>query len=426
MKSAQNSIQKIKRKQALIFYLRDLKQKILKRASVLFITTQLPYPPKSGGTIKSWNYVKFLSQNHVLSIASLLKDDDKKHVVDFCKALKLEHFEQEEIEIQRTAFNLLKSYFVSPCLNVFRNYSKNFQSKINSLAKKADVILVDHYEVFQYVSPNFKGKIVMHTHNAEFMLWQRMSELTTNPIKKLILKVEATRVKSYEAAIFEKSDLIYSTPSDIELYKKHGLNTSKHALTYHLGNDSLLTLPDLKFSSTEKSLTFIGTLSWEPNIDGICWFIDQCWSSIEQVHPDVKLYILGSKPNERILKSANNDPNIVFTGFVQDLDTYLQKTRVYIAPLRFGSGMKVKVLEGLYRGTPTVTTSVGAEGLDLVNGSNCVIADSPQDFIAGCLTLFENEALWNNFRDKTRVLAAKKYTWNALFTTMEKNLQKIL
>ena len=111
---------------------------------------------------------------------------------------------------------------------------------------------------------------------------------------------------------------------------------------------------------------------------------------------------------------------------MQDLDTYLQKTRVYIAPLRFGSGMKVKVLEGLYRGTPTVTTSVGAEWLDLVNGSNCVIADSPQDFVAGCLTLFENEALWNNFRDKTRVLAAKKYTWNALFTTMEKNLQKIL
>ncbi len=398
----------------------------MKSTSVLFITTQLPYPPKSGGTIKSWNYVQFLSKNYALSVASLLKDDDEKHVADFRKALKLEHFEQGKIDIQRTAFNLLKSYFVSPCLNVFRNYSKNFQSKINSLAEKADVILVDHYEVFQYVPPNFKGKIVMHTHNAEFMLWQRMSELTKYPIKKLILKLEAIRVKQYEAAIFGKSDLIYSTPSDIDLYEKSGLPINKHAVTYHLGNDTLLKLPDLKFTSTEKALTFIGTLSWEPNIDGICWFIDNCWSKIQQTHSGVKLYILGSKANERILKSANNDPNIVFTGFVQDLDTYLQKTRVYIAPLRFGSGMKVKVLEGLYRGTPTVTTAVGAEGLDLVNNKNSFIADNTNDFVACCLTLLENETLWNTFRDKTRALAAEKYTWESLFSRMEKSLQKIL
>lgn len=376
--------------------------------------------------MKSWNYVQFLSKNYTLSVASLLKGDDENHVEDFQKAINLKQFKSEKIDVERTPLNLIKSYFSSPCLNVFRNHSNSFQEKVLPLLHNVDLILVDHYEVFQYVPSNFKGKVIMHTHNAEFMLWQRMSELTKNPVKKLILKLEGARVKKYEKEIFEQSDLIYSTPSDIQLYHKSGFQTKKHAVTYHLGNDTLLTLPDIEFSKTEKALTFIGTLSWEPNIDGICWFIDNCWSQIQQAHPEVKLYILGSNPNERILKSAKNNPNIIFTGFVQDLDTYLQKTRVYIAPLRFGSGMKVKVLEGLYRGTPTVTTSVGAEGLELINGENSIIADNPKSFIDGCLTLLENEKLWNSFRDKTRKLAAEEYTWHALFAKMERSMQKII
>lgn len=398
----------------------------MKKLKILFLTTQLPFPPKSGGTVKSWNYVNYLSKTHNLSIASLLKDDDAKHEADFKKQLSLDSYISERIAISRSPINLVKSYLFAVCLNVFRNYSINFENKVAELGVDFDVIIADHYEIFQYLPKGFKGKVVMHTHNAEFMLWQRMSELTANPIKKAILKLEANRVKKYERKIFENSDLIYSTPSDIELYNKYDLPTQKHAVTYHLGNDNLLELPDLKFEETEKAITFIGTLSWEPNIDGICWFIDNCWKNIQQKHPDCKLYILGSKADQRIKNSAKNDSQIIFTGFVKNLDEYLQKTRVYIAPLRFGSGMKVKVLEGLYRGNPTVTTSVGAEGLKLINGENIIIADEPSTFIAGCINLLENETKWNEFRDKVRVLAAEEYTWEALFSRMEVDLQGLM
>jgi glycosyltransferase involved in cell wall biosynthesis len=398
----------------------------LKSTRILFITTQLPYPPKSGGTIKSWNYVQFLSQHYTLSIASLLKDDDEDHIESFQKAIHLENFESEKVQVERTPLNLLKSYFLSPCLNVLRNYSNKFKSKLIPLLEKADLVIVDHYEVFQYVPSDFTGKVIMHTHNAEFMLWQRMSELTNNPLKKLVLKVEAIRVKKYEKQLFSASDLVYSTPSDINLYRQHSFQVSKHETTYHLGNDTMLKLPNLEFQNTQKAITFIGTLSWEPNIDGICWFIENCWNSIQRKHPECTLYILGKNPDERILKSANNDSKIVFTGFVKNLDTYLQKTRVYIAPLRFGSGMKVKVLEGLYRGNPCVTTTVGAEGLELVNGENIVIADNPSTFAEGCLELLENEEKWEKFRNNIRKLAAEKYTWKALFAKMDEKLKELL
>ncbi|MBL4710265.1 MAG: glycosyltransferase [Flavobacteriales bacterium] len=393
---------------------------------VLFITTQLPFPPKSGGTVKSWNYVKFLSEQYKLSVATLLKDEDLNYEKDFLKALSIDQYLSEQVSIKRSPINLLKSYISAPSLNVFRNASTRFQNKIQAVSKECNVLIIDHYEVFQYVPKEFNGKVIMHTHNAEFMLWQRMSELSNNPIQRLVLKLEANRVKRYEKTIFENSDLVYSTPSDIELYHKHGFNTSKHQSTFHLGNDTLLELPDLEFNETEKAITFIGTLSWEPNIDGIVWFLEHIWPSILTRHSDCKLYILGSSPDDRIKKAAKHYSQVIFTGFVDKLEDYLKKTRVYIAPLRFGSGMKVKVLEGLYRGTPSVTTSVGAEGLAIRNEQEVMIADGPEKFAKHCLTLLEDETLWAKLRDNSRKLAAKKYRWSDLFQQMDLSFKKLM
>lgn len=393
---------------------------------ILLLTHQLPYPPKSGGTVKSWNYVSFLAKKYALSVGCLLKDDDEKHLEDFQRNIQLEALYTKALKVKRSPINLAKSYLFSSSLNVFRNYSSEFKRQIAEVAAAFPVLIVDHYEMFQYVPKSFSGKVIMHTHNAEFMLWQRMSELTNNPVKKLILKLEANRVKKYEKATFSRSDLIYSTPSDIELYENHGFDTAKHKVTYHLGNDSLLKLPQLEFERTEKAITFIGTLSWEPNIDGLVWFLTHCWKTIKKQEPDCKLYILGSKPDNRITDAANGDSQIIFTGFVKNLEDYLRITRVYIAPLRFGSGMKVKVLEGLYRGTPTVSTSVGAEGLAVESGKEIMIADTAELFANHCLELLKNNDLWNGLRDNSRKVAAEKYCWSPLFKMMDEELQKQL
>ena len=390
---------------------------------ILFVSTQLPYPPTSGGTVKSWNYINFLAKKYSVSCVCFLKNEDKKHQQQFQEAISLAHFYAEPISIQRSPINLLKSYLSAPCLNVFRNQSSSFKNAVQDLALQHDIIIIDHYEMFQYVPANFSGKVIMHTHNAEFMLWQRMSELTSNPIKKIVLAIEAARVKKYEQHTFQKADLIYSTPSDIELYKNHGFKVNKHHETFHLGNESLLELPDLKFEATEKAITFMGTMSWEPNIDGIVWFIEEVWPSIKAQERDCKLYLLGKAPDERIIKAANEDNNVIFPGFVKDLDTYLKKTRVYIAPLRFGSGMKVKVLEGLYRGNPTVSTSVGAEGLLVKSGEHLIIADDAQAFAKACLALINQQKTWENISKNSRKLAAEEYRWEPLFERMDEALK---
>lgn len=396
------------------------------KPSILFISTQLPFPPKSGGTMKSWRYVKDLSKRYRLSVACLLKDEDEEFLQEFEQSIDMQSLIREKLQIRRSPINLLRSYLGFPCLNVFRNYSSTFEQKIHSVVEKFDAIIVDHYEMFQYVPEHYKGKVIMHTHNAEFMLWQRMGELSNNPVIKFLLKLEAKRVKHYEEKIFKQSDLVYSTLSDIELYNTNGFKTDKHKFTYHLGNDELLQLPPLAFKETEGALSFMGTLSWEPNIDGLLWFIKNVWPKIIEKKPECSFYIMGKKGDKRIQEAAKPFKNIIFTGFVKEVENYLKKTTVYIAPLRFGSGMKVKVLEGLYRGVPMVSTSVGAEGLALEDGKHILIADEAHAFAQACLRLLEDQLLWEKLSDNSRAVAREKYQWKPLFEQMDVELKKVL
>lgn len=397
----------------------------MSRKSILFISTQLPFPPKSGGTIKSWNYLNNLVEKYEVGLACLLKDHDADYLEDFKKKLTLKHFVNQALVVGRNPLNLLRSYLGFPCLNVYRNYSASFKKKVASIADQYDAILVDHYEVFQYVPSNYRGKVILHTHNAEFELWQRMAELTHNPLMKLAVQLESKRVLRYERKIIQRADLSYATPSDIESYQKQGISTEKIHVTYHLGNDDLLNLEAMAFEKTEESLLFMGTLSWEPNIDGILWFIEEVYPLIQKKQPTVQLYVLGKAGDDRLEKASKNRKGIQLCGFVEDLDSYLKKSRVFIAPLRFGSGMKVKVLEGMYRGIPIVTTEVGAEGMEVKAGEDLLIAKDAREFAEKCLQLLEDPILWNTLSVQSRKKAAELYTWQPLFLQMNLALDKV-
>jgi glycosyltransferase involved in cell wall biosynthesis len=134
---------------------------------------------------------------------------------------------------------------------------------------------------------------------------------------------------------------------------------------------------------------------------------------------------MGKDPDPRILQLAKNDPQVVLTGFIKELDTYLKKTRVFIVPLRFGSGMKVKVLEGLYRGVPMVSTSVGAEGLEVRSGEELLIADQGGDFAQACLELLDDSKLWGKLSVNSRKLAAEKYRWSDLLQQMQAEIKAL-
>jgi len=392
--------------------------------NILFLTTQLPYPPVSGGVIKTWNLVRHWSKSG-LKLICALKPGEEQHLEEFLAQVpEIEHF-MIPFEKKRTPLNLLKSYLSAPTLNVYRNFHPELKQKADEWSQKCDAIFIDHYEMGQYVPKDFKGKVILHQHNAEYVMWERLAEIEKNPIKKALIQLESNRIKKAEKAYSDRSSLVFAAPNDIEELASIGVSRDKMEPTYHLGEDFLLDSRDIQFEETEKCLLFVGTLTWEANIDGLLWFLDQVYPKVLEAHPDLKFYIVGKNPDPRLIAKAEKFPSIELTGFVQELEPYFQKARAFVIPLRFGSGIKVKLLNAMYRGIPVVTTPIGTEGLDVKSGKDLFCTSEIEGQVNGIDTLLTDQSTWTNLRDNSRSIA-KNYTWKKLLSDHDKKIESLL
>lgn len=392
---------------------------------VLFLTTQLPFPPHSGGTIKSFRLAEYLARHLDLTVLCIRKAGDEQHLETFRNTLKTAHVFGVALEKKRSFKELVRSYLFRKTINEWRSYSRHMQTLVDTHITGCSLVIIDHYEMFQYLPADYRGKTVLHTHNAEHRLWERFAALHKNPFTKLAVKTEAWRIRQVEHKACERADLVFAAPDDIRalLAVSGNLDRKKFTTTYHLGNDSLLLLPDLDFGRTKKAILFFGTLGWEANLDGLMWFIKNVWPLLLQQEPGITFYIIGNDPPKTLRKLARSYERIVFTGFVEDLDTYFSTCRVFVNPVRFGSGIKVKMLDAMYRGIPTVSSETGIESLDLQHRREVLVARSPEEWCSAIRELLGNKPLWDQLRMASRAKAARKYRWKDL---LEDHLSRIL
>ena len=394
---------------------------------ILFLTTQLPYPPVSGGVIKSWRLVEHWAKSDEfdLKLIHFLKGQDAQFVQEFHdKVGDIQSF-TKPLDRPRSAQTLVTSYLTAPTLNVYRNADREVKKKVEEWAEDSDVIFIDHYEMAQYIPKNTRAKVVLHEHNAEFVMWERLAELETNPLKKQAISMEARRIRKAELNYARKADLVWAAPNDIDELVRIGVDRSKCQVTFHLGEDFMLDWPELSFDQTEKALLFIGTLTWEANVDGLLWFFDHIWPALIAAHPDLKFYIVGKNPDPRIAEKTRDEAAVIITGFVEDLEPYYTRSRVFVIPLRFGSGIKVKLLNAFYRGIPSVTTPIGVEGLNVTSGEELYSSQDPKVQIEAILDLLENKTTWNKMRLKSRA-KGREYTWDKLLSEHDQSLRTLL
>lgn len=389
---------------------------------LLFITPELPYPAQSGGKVKSLKLLHALAERYDVCLACPLKMEDPDHVDAFHGVSPCAEHIHERVDIPRTPRNLLASYGRGVPLNVQRTYSQSLADEIAARAGDYDLIVLDHYEVFRYLPESFSGVVIYHAHNAYFKMWQRYAQLPGNPVMRAAAWLESVRVRRYEARVARSVDLTFAAPNDAAELVAASVDADTIRNTYHLGDDSQLERPDLRFDESAKKLMYVGFLGWEPNSQGLIWFIENVWPHVRQAHPDVTFDIVGKNASEELSALVDAHPGIKLLGFVPDLQDVYSSSRVSVAPLLFGSGMKVKVLDALAAGLPTVTTSVGAEGIAIEPDTHLLVADEPEEMAQQILRLLTDETLWECLQKNSRKLVAAKYTWKALFDAMHADI----
>ena len=132
--------------------------------------------------------------------------------------------------------------------------------------------------------------------------------------------------------------------------------------------------------SDKPELFHIGSMDWLPNTEGVEWFLDEVWPSILQEFPEITFTIAGRKIPTGI--SQRKDPNVIVVGEVESANAFMLSKDIMIVPILAGSGIRVKIIEGMALGKVIITTTIGAEGLDVEDGKNILIADTPEEFVA--------------------------------------------
>jgi glycosyltransferase involved in cell wall biosynthesis len=375
--------------------------------------------------MKSWNMLKFFTKHYDVSLVSPIKYGISE-LENFDNNIDLNAFYTDAVEVPRTGLNLAKSYLKCIPLNVYRSYSKELKRRVEEIIDEFDVIVLDHYESFQYLPNNFKGKVVLHTHNATYLMWQRYAQSGENFAFRTACAMEASRVKKYEAKAVARADQVFASPNDIDNLVAIGGLRAKFRETFHLGDDSQLALPELEFAQTGETLLYVGTLSWEANVDGLLWFMDKVWPAVKGRFPNIRFKIAGGNPDPRIVEMARGLDGVELLGFVDDLEPLFQEARLFMSPLLFGSGIKVKVLNAMCRGIPTITTPVGAEGLDVVDGEHLSISETPEQMIEAICNLMVDQAKWEKLRDQSRALVEARYTWSRVLGYMMDEMDSLI
>ncbi len=393
---------------------------------LLFLTSELPFPPQSGGKVKTLKMIQALANKYEVTLVCPLKGEDRSHLKAFHAISPCVNHIHASLDVPRSARSLAASYARGWPLNVHRSHHPLLAAQTKEIADQFDMIMMDHYEVFTYVPRSYTGLTVYHAHNAYYKMWARYASLPGNPAVRAAAWLESRRVRRCESLVARQADLVFAAPNDANELVASGVASDSIRDTYHLGDDRQLDLPELRFSETYKKLMYVGFLGWEPNAQGLLWFIDTVWPRLVLQHPDLKFDIVGKAAGQQLQAAVAAHPGIRLRGFVDDLQVVYRESRVSVAPLLFGSGMKVKVLDSMARGMPTVTTPVGAEGIDVENGRHLMIAKDAAAMANNILALVDDPALWRRLCTESRSLVRDRYTWRQLFDNMQRELRLAL
>jgi glycosyltransferase involved in cell wall biosynthesis len=276
--------------------------------------------------------------------------------------------------------------------------------------------------------------LVFDAHNAVWTIVRRMSQ-TAPRLLRPILQLEARRIKHYEGWMVRSFDqtLAVSEPDRLTLLEAsqavgtrsnngRGIQPGRRAPRISVVPIAVDTtqLERIPRPAGSTNILTMGTLHYPPNADGIRWFLTEVYPRILEAVPQATLTIVGRNPPEDFFKLARRFSDTVeVTGHVPDLEPYLKRAAVFVVPVRSGGGMRVRILEGFARAMPTITTSVGLEGIDAVPGADILVADNPDEFASHVVDVIRDPELQKSLAANGRRLVESRYDWRVALRALD-------
>jgi GT2 family glycosyltransferase/glycosyltransferase involved in cell wall biosynthesis len=233
------------------------------------------------------------------------------------------------------------------------------------------------------------ARIIFHNVDLHYNRALREAEISGSRQKKIF----AAKTKNEELQVMAEADcIIVHTPEEKELIGKY-LPTDNIVVFPYICD----VVPTKSSYETRYDIMFLGGFSHTPNVDAAIKMVKQIWPILQSRLPEsARLMIVGAAPTEEVLELRSD--RVIVTGKVSDLRPYFDSARVFCAPLRFGAGIKGKVIQTLAHGLPAVLSPIAAEGIGIINDRHVLIADEPQEFAASILKIYKDKIFWSSLQ----------------------------
>jgi len=389
---------------------------------ILQICNKPPYPPHDGGSIAMYNltrsFDKLGQEVTVLTMTTPKHQLTEQQKAEFMKITRLYFvFVNTSLRVWR----LLANFFFSdePYIAV-RFISEEFRNKLIDILKSDDfdVVQLEGLYLTPYISTirKYSGAMIIYrAHNVEHEIWDRIAKTEKNLVKKIYFGSLSRRIKHFESAAINQYDLLVPiTKRDYEQLNRMG--NTRPALVCPSGFEQELIGRQIS-ANWNYSLFFLGSLDWIPNQEGILWFISKVFTGLHNLHPELVLYIAGRNAPKWFSQKINL-PGISFCGEVPNAQEFILSKGIMVAPYFSGSGMRVKIIESMALGKPVITTTIGAEGLDVKHEENIIIANSAEEYCLQVEKLLKYPDFYMTIGSNAQALIHQHYNCMELATVL--------
>jgi polysaccharide biosynthesis protein PslH len=379
------------------------------KARVLFLAPEAPYPVRGGGPLRSASLLEYLASRFSVHVIVFRQpgDPDPAEAIPAGQIEKLDvvelpyHSKHPLPRAFRNSLRLIRN--VPPLMDRFAG----FEQRIRALASGYEFrfAIIEHFWCAPYVEqlrPSCQS-VILDLHNIESAWHQTLAE-SEGAARACVLKRFAAASAVLERRWLPKFEAVLVTSGqDAQLVR--GIVAGAVPAIYP--NALPEVAPPLRQERHE--IAFSGNLEYQPNISAVRFFRERIWPAL-RCRPDLTWKIIGKNPGA-IQGIVAGDPRIVVTGFVDDAVQSLAAAQVAVVPLLAGSGTRVKILEAWAAGTPVVSTTIGAQGLECRDQEHLLIADSPDRFVAGVSRLLDSVEDRRRIGTAGRKLYEERYTW---------------
>ena len=440
--------------------------------NILFLCNKSPFPAREGGPIAMNMIIEGLIQaGHFVKVLAINSD---KYSVD-PDSIPEVYRKKTGIELVYVDLSIRP---VAAFLNLFSHRSYHVERFISHDLEKAliRILQAENFDIVQfemlYMSP-YAGivrkysdaKIVLRTHNIEHLIWKRVADTTKNQLKRLYLYHLVRKLKTYECSVVRQFDGIAAiTENDAAFFRsfcrieteKSNLkenqedgtqdherrvidlkNSPPRSRVIGTGGEFIQEVPVIsipfgidpdRFPETDveaefPSLFSIGSMDWIPNVDGIHWFLEKVWPELHARYPGLR-YTLAGRHMPQWLKEKGY-PGVEVAGEVDDAIAFMRTRAILVVPLFSGSGIRIKIIEGMATGKTIVSTAIGAEGIQCTHGKDIFIADTREAFIRCISACVEDRFLCETVGRNARKLVFAEYNRDRIISKLVGFYQKI-